>query len=924
MQRIIALIVLCLGFLSIWAQYDMVGEDYGNGLRRVKKGDYYGFIDKNQKEVIPVKYFYLEEFTNGKSLVVAGLEKPNSPKKYGMIDKYDEAVVPFKYDEIGFDYGNGLRRVKSAFKDKKNLLYTMYGFINENGKVVIPEEYIILGEFSGGKTFVSAQKPDESAFLIDKTGLCACPYRAIYDTDYNGLYIIENQEGRKGLFDGRTGNILMTPTYMDMKYPSEGMICVASDDWKYGYLDAKTLEMIIRPQYSYARDFSEGLAAVEYSDGEMGFINKQGETVIPFKYSKQGNDYFAFGFCVVSKTKEPKLAIINTKGEELTPYKYTMFLKRFNPMGFEAQVDFKKGTYHYFDHNGVQYDSKEERDMAQFEIMKKRAANGDERYFAALGGIYSDDEKCRALGLAGKNDELALQWYLKAAEIKDFSIFETHGTGSVESYSDISFHIGRFYEKGIGTKKNLFEAKQWYEKCIRCDYLSNSQRRRDALCRLRAIEGIIDMTPMQSSSYASIAWPKFQAETTQKEYNIEFDVNSDSKIEDITLLVNGVQTVQNRGIKTVESSNHDLTINQIVSLNEGTNTIKVSVRNAAGTTEEEKTVVYSPQGSGSPTIEWLEYVSTTDKKDIQIKLGIKSRSKVENVTINREQTRGIATVKTDGYDMIVNRTLMLHEGQNHIVVSVSNADGTATSEKIIEYKEKASEPVFKDRRIALVIGNSDYSNQEMKLKNPVNDANDIAKKLESLGFDVILKLDATLREIEAALSEFARRAEKYDVSLFFFAGHGIQSNGNNYLLPIDIDNLDSEAALKYKCLNAGFALDLMAESNCKLKIAILDACRNDPLSRKWHRGTGPKGLSTMDSPDGTIIAFSTAPGHTASDGTGRNSPYTEALLEALDRPNLGIFDCLQAVGSLVRDKTNKSQIPWFSTSFTGSFYFNQQ
>ena len=940
MKRIFAFIILCLGFLTIWAQYDMVGEDYGNGLRRVKKGNYFGFIDENEKEIIPVKYFYLEEFTNGKSLVVAGLDidEPRSlgesdykSKKYGMIDQNGEAVVEFKYDKIGFDYGNGLRQVAISYinKDLYNLECFLYGFINGNGIEIIPVEYKTLGEFSGGRKSVYAEKPKDKdnvqsyGCLIDKTGAQVCPYivRPQNCLSYNGLFIIENKNGYKGLYDSRTGNTLINPAYLDMSYPRDGMIRVATKGWKIGYLDEKTLKMTIQPQYaSHSRDFSEGLAAVENTDGEMGYINKQGVVVIPFTYYHiSPYSDFNYGFAFVSK-KRFKLAIINTKGEELTPYEYNIFIHQYSPMGFEAHLDKRNDKYHYFDHNGIKYDSKEERDVAQFEIMKKRAANGDERYYAALAKIYSDDAKCRALGLSGKNDELALQWFLKAADIKDVSIYATHGTGEDIPKDEIYFQIGHFYEEGIGTEKNLIEAKQWYERCLECD---NHLYYRDALTRLREIEGIIDMSPIQSSvNYAKIIWPTFQEETTQKEYTIELEVNSDSKIEEINILVNDIK---DRGIKTVNSNKYDLTVNQIVTLNEGENTIKVIVQNAAGTTQEEKTVIYHPKGSDLPSIEWLAFDATTDKKEYQMKLGIKSKSKVEevNITLNGELSRGINTVTTDEYNMTIARTLILREGLNRIVVCVRNEDGQSTSEKEILYEENDPTPVFKDKRIALIIGNSDYSNPEMQLKNPVNDAQDIAEKLEHLGFYVILKCNATYNEIDAALAQFELQAAGYDAALFYYAGHGISKDGENYLLPINIDNL-TEGSLKDKCLPASRVLNQMEATNCKLKIAVLDACRNDPLSRRWHRGTGKVGLSMMDSPDGTIIAFSTAPGHTASDGNDRNSPYTEAFLEALDRSNLDILSFLQTVGALVKEKTHQSQIPWMSSSFTGSFYFNPQ
>ena len=159
--------------------------------------------------------------------------------------------------------------------------------------------------------------------------------------------------------------------------------------------------------------------------------------------------------------------------------------------------------------------------------------------------------------------------------------------------------------------------------------------------------------------------------------------------------------------------------------------------------------------------------------------------------------------------------------------------------------------------------------------------------------------------------------------MFYYAGHGIQSKGVNYLIPTNIEDL-AENNLNWKCVNVEQVLDVMEDSQCKLKIVVLDACRNDPVSRKWHRSTGTRGLSIMSSPIGTIIAYSTAPGMTAQDGTGRNSPYTEAFLSTLDMPNLDVSNFFQEVMSHVTNKTHQAQNPWWSSSYTGKFYFNKQ
>lgn len=325
------------------------------------------------------------------------------------------------------------------------------------------------------------------------------------------------------------------------------------------------------------------------------------------------------------------------------------------------------------------------------------------------------------------------------------------------------------------------------------------------------------------------------------------------------------------------------------------------------------------------SISWLVYEPTTKQKDYSFRIGIKSDSKIEDVTItvNGAQERGIKTVLADGYDLTIDRTLTLSEGINRIVVSVRNEDGIVTSEKVITYQSVNQTPVFNDKRYAFVVGNSHYSNPEMNLANPENDAKDVAEKLKGLGFEVVLKLDATLETMDKELSSFKDKAKDYDVAMFYYAGHGIQNKGENYIIPTNIENL-AEDNLKYKCVNMERVLDVMEDSQCKLKIVVLDACRNDPVSRKWHRSTGTRGLSIMNAPVGTIVSFSTSPNHTALDGTGRNSPYAQAFLNTLDMPNLDVFHFFQKVGASVLDMTKKAQNPWLSVSFTGDFYFNKQ
>ncbi len=221
-------------------------------------------------------------------------------------------------------------------------------------------------------------------------------------------------------------------------------------------------------------------------------------------------------------------------------------------------------------------------------------------------------------------------------------------------------------------------------------------------------------------------------------------------------------------------------------------------------------------------------------------------------------------------------------------------------------------------KTALVIGNSNYLSAP-PLTNPVNDAHLIAQSLEELGFKVILKLDASQQVMDDAIVEFGKEIENGGVGLFFYAGHGIQSKGRNYLLPIDAI-IRREKDLKYKAIDTGTVLDEMDNADNNLNIVILDACRNNPIARSF-RGLN-RGLAILNNtPSGTLIAYSTAPGSVAADGEGKNSPYTKALVTEINKPGKSIEAVFKDTAKIVKKVTKENQIPWFSSSITNDFYF---
>ena len=222
-----------------------------------------------------------------------------------------------------------------------------------------------------------------------------------------------------------------------------------------------------------------------------------------------------------------------------------------------------------------------------------------------------------------------------------------------------------------------------------------------------------------------------------------------------------------------------------------------------------------------------------------------------------------------------------------------------------------------ERRIALVIGNSAYKSSP--LSNPVNDATDMAAALKKLGFSVKLGINADQKSMEDSIRAFGKELRSGDVGLFYFAGHGLQVHGRNYLIPVDA-NIESEADVKYESVDVGRVLSQMYEAENGLNIVILDACRDNPYARSFR--TNEKGLAKMDAPTGSILAYATAPGSVAADGAGRNGLYTSMLLKHMMEPNLTIERVFKRVRIDVVKSSGKVQIPWESSSLMGDFYFN--
>lgn len=239
----------------------------------------------------------------------------------------------------------------------------------------------------------------------------------------------------------------------------------------------------------------------------------------------------------------------------------------------------------------------------------------------------------------------------------------------------------------------------------------------------------------------------------------------------------------------------------------------------------------------------------------------------------------------------------------------------------------AAIPAQAAKRVALVIGNSAYVNAS-PLANPANDADDVAAKLKALGFEVTLGLNLDKRAFDQKLREFSGALESAQAALVFYAGHGLQIAGRNYLIPVDA-KLEKERDVEFEAVNLDFILKQMELDRAdKTNIVFLDACRNNPLTRNLARTMGTRaasvgsGLAETFAGVGTFISYSTQPGNVALDGEGRNSPFAAALVNRMASPGKSLTSLMIDVRKDVVAATDGKQVPWDHSALTGEFFFD--
>ncbi len=333
------------------------------------------------------------------------------------------------------------------------------------------------------------------------------------------------------------------------------------------------------------------------------------------------------------------------------------------------------------------------------------------------------------------------------------------------------------------------------------------------------------------------------------------------------------------------------------------------------------------KGVSAPVIMWRNpSQNSTEVHDIDyaIRLCIASKEKPRDIQVfvndKLKIKNAVNGLKSNGSscNFLFERSLNLRPGENIVKVVVKNGAGQTTSEirKLVYNTEKTKA----NKRYALVIGNSAYDMGA--LRNPKNDAQSMAAELTKLGFEVAVHTDKKQKEMIEIIRNFGSKlAKNKGIGLFFFAGHGLQVGGENYIVPIDahISNLND---IEQEAVNLNRITGEMDYAKNDMNIIILDACRNNPFEES--KTLSGKGLASLTAPSGTIIAFATAPGSVASDGVGKNGLYTQELLKSISKPGSVIEDVFKEVRRNVYKISNQKQTPWENSSLFDNFYFKKE
>ncbi|MCX6333245.1 MAG: caspase family protein [Bacteroidia bacterium] len=434
----------------------------------------------------------------------------------------------------------------------------------------------------------------------------------------------------------------------------------------------------------------------------------------------------------------------------------------------------------------------------------------------------------------------------------------------------------------------------------------------------------VESAPKPLAGPPVIAWISPSAsKTTMDSYNatVKANIRSGSGLNSVLLYLNGVSKGET-DIRSSPDNPESFLVEKNLNFGPGENNIYLVVTDIEGTTAKSEIRYFSNPSAILPEINWATPEnpnSIVGAESFVISASIKSPTDLKsvklyvNADVQSEDNVFDAAVAGEGNYNWEN-SVLLRKGENSIYIVAMNAAGSTRSEKrVIKFEENLTE-----KRLALVFGNSQYSDKP-PLKNPVNDANLMAATLKELGFDVIKRLDAKRDEMMGAIREFNEKLPDYSVALFYYAGHGNQVDGKNYLIPTDAV-LEKPGDCKFEAIGVDFIVEEFERYPDNTNIVILDACRDNPFAT-WSR-VEIAGFKTISFSSGTIIVFATSEGATAADGRGANGLFTEVLVKQMLVPQ-SIFSVVMKTRVEVRRLSNNQQTPMEWNKLNGDFYFKK-
>ena len=406
-----------------------------------------------------------------------------------------------------------------------------------------------------------------------------------------------------------------------------------------------------------------------------------------------------------------------------------------------------------------------------------------------------------------------------------------------------------------------------------------------------------------------ITWLSPSADLTRLDTytaRVKANIRSGSELKSALFYINGTSKGEGE-ISSVPGNRGMFLVEKTITFDPGENNVYLVATNKEGATKSDLRYFNNPEAN-PPEIRWGIPVTASAI--------VNSETFAMEVCIKSPANLISAKVLVDGVQVIVGKVfqrtdvnscnyiwkpqIILKEGDNSIYVIAENIAGSTTSEnRIIKFSKTVTE-----KRLALVIGNSDYINGA-SLKNPVNDANLMEATLKSLGFEVIKRLNSGKDAMIGSIREFSKKLSDYNVALFYYSGHGIQVEGINYLIPTNA-KLENKDDCKWEAISVNTVTDEFKKNSVNTNIVILDACRNNPY-KSWARG-GEAGFKALAPIIGTIISFSTSEGATAADGDGANGVFTEELVKQMVIPQQ-IESVFKKTRKQVIERTNGQQTP---------------